>query len=284
MVHFMARHPESGQILIFAATVSILWVIEQIALTEPSGPKVRHAAVNVLFVLTALPAELVLSAICLSVSTWVDTMKWGLLNQLPDASNPWIRYVLAFVALDFCDYAYHRVAHRIPVIWRFHLVHHTDRTVDVSTTMREHPGETVARGAFLVLSTFVLGASFEVLLLRQAAETIFAIFSHTATRLPPRLGHLLGLVFITPNLHHVHHHFERPYTDKNFGGVFSVWDRLFGTFAEPPAIAMTFGLDTHMEPVAVGDPRRLFAMPFAPSAPLSPASPPEPAVFAPLCP
>jgi sterol desaturase/sphingolipid hydroxylase (fatty acid hydroxylase superfamily) len=262
MYDFLVRHADATQILLFAIVVSTLWAVEHIVLAVPDGQKLRHTGINVLFVLTALPAELALSTLCLAVSRLVTSHGWGLVALMPDPSSPWVRYILVFVALDLLDYVYHRTMHHIPSLWRFHLVHHTDPMVDSSTTVREHPGESVVRGGFLVLWTFLLGASFEVLLLRQAAETVSAIFAHSALRLPERMARVLGFVFITPNLHHVHHHFELPYTNCNYGGVFSVWDRLFGTFAELPADKTVFGLDTHMEPVAITHFVPLMTMPF----------------------
>ena len=198
--------------------------------------------------------------VCLAMSHWATTHDWGMTSLLP--ASPWVKYGLVFLALDLLDYVYHRTMHFLPGLWRFHLVHHTDQVVDASTTVREHPGETLIRGGFLVLWTFILGASFEVLLLRQAAETVSAILAHSALRLPPRAARLLGTVFITPNLHHVHHHFELPYTDCNYGGVFSFWDRLFGTFAELDEDETIFGLDTHMAANETQDFGVLIKMPF----------------------
>jgi sterol desaturase/sphingolipid hydroxylase (fatty acid hydroxylase superfamily) len=94
---------------------------------------------------------------------------------------------------------------------------------------------------------FVCGAPFGALLLRQTGQTLTNILAHTSFRLPPLAARIFGWVFITPNLHHVHHHFKQPYTDRNFGDTFSIWDRLFGTFAEPFAENSIFGLDTHMK-------------------------------------
>jgi sterol desaturase/sphingolipid hydroxylase (fatty acid hydroxylase superfamily) len=146
---------------------------------------------------------------------------------------------------DLLDYIYHRAMHQIPGLWRFHLVHHTDTVMDVSTTLREHPGETVLRNGFLLIGVLVCGASFESLILRQTIQTFSNILSHTALRLPSAGAHVLGWVFITPNLHHVHHHFRLPFTNTNYGDTLSIWDRLFGTFAAPTASNSTAGLDTH---------------------------------------
>ncbi len=263
MAEFFIRHADATQILLFAGAISLLWAIEHLVISLPEGEKLRHTGVNALFALTALPIELVLSAACLAVSRETLDHGLGLVNLFPDPSSVWVRDALMFVALDLFDYLYHRLMHHVPPLWRFHLVHHTDQHVDSSTTVREHPGETAIRSAALVVWTFLLGASFEVLLMRQAAETVFAILAHSALRMPPGVARVMGFLFVTPNLHHVHHHNVLPYTDSNFGGVFSVWDRLFGTFAELEAEDTVFGLDTHMEPTTVGDFGSLVAMPFA---------------------
>ena len=262
MSDFFVRHADAAQIVIFAVAISGLWLVERIVVAVPDGEKLRHTGVNALFIATALPIELVLSTACLWVSHWVIAHHWGLAALLPAPGSLWVKYVFVFVALDLGDYLYHRLMHHIPALWRFHLVHHTDQVVDSSTTAREHPGESAVRSAFLVLWTFVLGASFEVLLLRQAAETVSAVLAHSAIRLPSWLARPLGWVLITPNLHHVHHHYVLPYTDRNFGGVLSVWDRMFGTFAELDEAHTVFGLDTHMARERAAAFTSLVAMPF----------------------
>ena len=262
MADFILRHADLTQILLFAGAISVLWAVEHVVIALPEGEKLRHTGVNALFALTALPIELVLSAACLAASRETLDHGLGLVNLFPDPSSAWVKYGLVFVALDLFDYVYHRLMHHVPPLWRFHLVHHTDQLVDSSTTVREHPGETAIRSAALVLWTVLLGASFEVLLMRQAAETVCAILAHSALRMPPRAARIIGLVFVTPNLHHVHHHNVLPYTDSNFGGVFSIWDRLFGTFAELSPEETVFGLDTHMDAAHVEDFGRLVVMPF----------------------
>ena len=263
MAEFFFRHSDAAQILIFAGCISLLWAVEHVLIALPEGVKLRHTSINALFVLTALPVELALSLVCLGASHWAATHHFGLVWLFPAPENPWLRYGLVFLLLDLGDYIYHRFMHHTPWLWRFHLVHHTDQVVDSSTTVREHPGETVVRGLSLVIWTLLLGASYEVLLLRQAAETVSAVLAHSALRMPERLARWLGYVFVTPNLHHVHHHYVLPYTDRNFGGVLSIWDRLFGTFAELEAEKCVFGLDTHMAPEACASFGSLMGMPFA---------------------
>ena len=100
------------------------------------------------------------------------------------------------------------------------------------------------------------------MVLRQTVQTLSNILAHTALRLPSRPGRALGWIFITPNLHHVHHHFQLPYTNRNYGDVFSIWDRLFGTFTELAKEDTVFGLDTHMEEAVHGNYLGAVSIPF----------------------
>ncbi len=242
--------------------ITSLWLFERRISTEPTGKKWRHTWGNFLFVASALPIQLAISVVLIAVSGWTQVHHWGLAYLLPDALGPWARYLFMFMVLDLLAYVYHVLMHRIALFWRFHLVHHTDGTVDVSTTVREHPGETFLRNCIELLFAFLCGASFWVLMLRQSVQSVSNIIAHTSCRFSPRLARILGWVFITPNLHHVHHHYRLPYTNCNYGDVLSIWDRLFGTYTELAAEDTRFGLDTHMHArsgVSYGD---MMKMPF----------------------
>ncbi|MDB5359073.1 MAG: Sterol desaturase/sphingolipid hydroxylase, fatty acid hydroxylase superfamily [Rhodospirillales bacterium] len=243
---FLIEHPSTTQLALFAIIMISMWSIEHAVLAKSLRAKWRHTLFNALFIAPALPIQIVMMMLCAALAHWVEEHHWGVVQLLPNADNPFIRYGVMFVVLDFLDYLYHFSMHQVPGFWRFHLVHHTDEALDVSTTVREHPGETLIRNAFLMLWVLLTGASLEVLFLRQAVETAVNILSHTSFRLPPRPARILGWLFITPNLHQTHHHFERPATNCNFGDVFSIWDRLFGTFLELAAEDTVYGLDTHM--------------------------------------
>ncbi|MDB6020230.1 MAG: Fatty acid hydroxylase [Pedosphaera sp.] len=254
---YLAEHTSSTQAFLFLFVMTSMWLIERSATGESARTKWRHTATNAVFILSALPIQLVIMAFCLGLAAWVTAHRWGLVYFLPHADNPWIKYGLMFFALDLLDYVYHFTMHRVAPFWRFHLMHHTDRALDVSTTFREHPGETVLRNLFLMLWVFLCGASIEILILRQAVESVANILSHTSFRLPRRAAGIVGWVFITPNLHQAHHHFKLPATNCNYGDVFSFWDRLFGTYLELPKSDTVFGLDTHMSGVAMRFPIRL---------------------------
>lgn len=242
---FLTEH-KSFQAFLFISVVVATWLTEKLVRKEPGGEKLRHTAGNAVFILTALPIQVGMMVLCYGVSEWAAAHRFGLVYLLPGADNPWIKYGLMFVLLDLLDYVYHVSVHKVRLFWRFHLLHHTDQKVDVSTTFREHPGETVVRNLFLILWVFLCGASVGILILRQTVETVSNILSHTSFRLPGRVGRMVGWIFITPNLHQAHHHHKLPATNCNYGDVFSVWDRIFGTYIDLPRSETVFGLDTHM--------------------------------------
>jgi sterol desaturase/sphingolipid hydroxylase (fatty acid hydroxylase superfamily) len=242
-----ARDPATFQCALFLACFATLWVVEQRAFGETPAQKTKHSGVNLLFLVIALPAQLALIALCLRVAAYVTAHRIGLVYLLPHADNVWIRLGVMFLVLDLLDYFYHYLAHNVPFIWRFHLAHHSDQAVDVSTTFREHAVETLIRVSFLTLVVAICGASVAVLALRQTIETFANLSQHTRFRLPQRAQNIFGKIFVTPNLHHAHHHFRLPGTNSNYGDVLSIWDRIFGTYRDFGQERIVFGVDTHME-------------------------------------
>lgn len=244
---FFSVHEDLAQIILYAAVITSLWFAEVLISADGLRSKWKHSSVNMLFIFTALPVQLLLISFIVIVSKWANLHHWGLLNLVNWHTKGLSYYVIAFVLLDFCEYIYHVIMHKVDTLWKFHLVHHSDLKVDVSTTIREHPGETFIRTCFLMLWVFILGPVVGVLILRQIFQSFSNIVAHTQFRLSNRANKVIGFIFITPNLHHVHHHYRLPYTDCNYGDVLSIWDRLFGTFCELDREDTHFGIDTHMD-------------------------------------
>jgi sterol desaturase/sphingolipid hydroxylase (fatty acid hydroxylase superfamily) len=152
--------------------------------------------------------------------------------------------------LDFIGaWLVHWVEHKVKWMWKFHLIHHTDTTVDVTTGLRHHPGETVFRIFFTILGVFLVGVPIGIVMLYQSLSVLFAHITHANINMPVKVDKALSLVFVTPNMHKVHHHYTQPLTDTNYGNIFAIWDRVFGTFAEVDDIKnLKYGIDTHMDP------------------------------------
>lgn len=139
---------------------------------------------------------------------------------------------LDLVILDLWIYIWHRLAHQVPFLWRFHEVHHLDRFLDVSSAVRFHFGEVIlsalARGAIV----FSLDVNLVSVLIFDAMVLLGAAFHHSNVALPGKLERTLRWVIVTPSHHWVHHHAIRADTDSNYGTVLTLWDRLFGTFSK----------------------------------------------------
>lgn len=151
----------------------------------------------------------------------------GLLNQVDIGF--WPTTLIALIALDLTGYAIHVAKHKVPWLWRFHRVHHTDTAVDFTTNFREHPVE-VAIGIFGAVPTIVLlGLPPVAVLCYQIAGVVVNLLAHANLYLPPWLDRQLRRVLVTPDFHRLHHSSQRAFTDSNYGGVLTGFDRLFGT-------------------------------------------------------
>jgi sterol desaturase/sphingolipid hydroxylase (fatty acid hydroxylase superfamily) len=245
--HFIAGHGSQIQLFLFVGLFFISWNIENINGILFNYKKWKHAFINAPFILTNIPGQLLLGFAFVKIIEWTTQHQFGFLYHLTIGKNSLLLFIASFVFLDLGEYVYHVTMHKVKRLWMFHIVHHSDPVVDVSTTLREHPGENFIRLSFTLLWVFISGTVFWALMLRQVIQVFTTFFAHMNYRLPEKVDSVIGLVFITPNLHQVHHHYKQPYTDCNYGDVFSFWDRLFGTFKKLPAKDLVFGVDTYMQ-------------------------------------
>lgn len=163
----------------------------------------------------------------------------GLLSTLPEGL---MKYLAAFLLLDFTLYAWHYATHHCDALWLFHKVHHSDRSFNVTTGLRFHMGELFLEVLVRVAFIAVIGVNAEVVLINQTLISLFVLFHHTNVRFPQE--HFLSHFLIVPRLHRMHHSALREEHDSNYGAVLSIWDHLFGTLkqGEPQAIGLT-GVD-----------------------------------------
>lgn len=152
---------------------------------------------------------------------------WGLLNLID--SPPLVGIVVSVLIVDLVLYGCHRLYHASDLAWRFHVVHHSDAVVDLTTAFRFHPFETLCNGAATTAAAFLLGLSPEGLLLYQLCMSAQGFFGHSNVRTPEWLDRLIGLVLVTPRFHHIHHAAGVVECHSNFGVSFTFWDRLFGS-------------------------------------------------------
>jgi exosortase len=165
--------------------------------------------------------------------------------ELPSA----VELLLTFLVLDLWRYWEHRFFHRMPWLWRMHLVHHSDTQIDVTTSERHHPLEVILGTLVMMCLIAGLGLPAAAVGVYLLAATVVALYSHANLRLDPSLDRLLRVVIVTPSQHAVHHSDLQPETDSNYGSVLTVWDRWFGTYVDPQdARIPRFGLDYFRRP------------------------------------
>lgn len=139
-------------------------------------------------------------------------------------------FIVALLALDGASYLVHRLMHQTPILWRVHLVHHIDASVDATTAFRQHPIEGVLRFSFIAATAWGLGAPPAAIALYRLLGSLNSVLEHANVRVPRWLDRIAVLVWVTPDMHKVHHSRDRIETDSNYANLFSFFDRLFGTF------------------------------------------------------
>jgi sterol desaturase/sphingolipid hydroxylase (fatty acid hydroxylase superfamily) len=229
-----------------------LWVacwMSFFALLENSMPvfslsykRMKHAGVNLSFLLTTAVVNFLVGLLTAGVYVYLGTHRVGLIHWL-DAPW-WVELAICLLLLDLIGmYLSHYVLHKFKWLWKFHMVHHSDTHVDVTTGTRHHPGDWLIREAFALAAVVVTGAPVSFYFIFRFANVIFTYLTHANISLPSWLETPLSWVFITPHAHKFHHHFERPWTDSNYGNIFSFWDRLFGTYVYGDVHEVRYGLD-----------------------------------------
>ena len=262
---YFATIPSAHRALILAGGIAVFWLWEGAApLFGARYRKWPHALVNFFFTATTIVVNFALAFLLLRTSEWAIAREVGVLFWLPPMPL-WLATVVGLLLLDLVSaWLAHVVSHHVPPLWKFHLVHHSDTHVDTTTANRHHPGESVVRFAFTALAVAVTGAPLWMVFLYQAMSVVLSQFNHANIALPAALDRALSWVIVTPDMHKVHHHYVLPHTDSNYGNIFSIWDRLFGTFRTIDRRALVYGIDTHMDPREHETVPALLTMPFRP--------------------
>lgn len=152
------------------------------------------------------------------------------LRWAPGTVGFWTHFALAFLVLDFLNYALHRTFHAVPIFWRVHSAHHSDTSLDVSTTVRSHPVEVILSAVMLGVGGALLGCSALEVGVYGLVKTAVQLVGHADVRLYPLLESTIGRLIVTPKFHRIHHSSARPETDSNYGEVFAFWDSLLGSY------------------------------------------------------
>ena len=185
------------------------------------------------------PANLALLTIMLGLVTvvpissiaaahWAESENFGLLNWLD--ISPITTIVVSFLIYSLSEYLVHLSHHKIPFLWRFHKIHHSDRDLDVTTTFRQHPVSVIVLLTVNVLTILLFGLQPVAVLIQIVLALVVDLSHHTVIHFPSKLDRMLRAFIITPSLHHIHHSDYVVETDSNYGHDLAIWDQIFGTF------------------------------------------------------
>ncbi len=224
-------------------------------------PRLRRAVRNVAAGGLSLGVvELLQAPLVAPVANWVSRQGFGLLNlfSLPPAAST----ILAIVLLDYSLWHWHRINHRVPFFWRFHLVHHVDRDLDATTGLRFHFGEMALSVAYRAVQILVIGPTAQAVWIYQSLLFVSVLFHHSNTRLPLGVERVLVRFVVTPRMHGIHHSDWKNETDSNWSSLLSIWDRLHGTVVlSVPQADVEIGVPAYRRPEDMTLPT-ILAMPF----------------------
>ena len=263
IIAYFSTIPSSHRSLILVGGITFFWLIENaIPFFNFNYKKWNHASINFFFTITTIIVNFVLAFILLLTAAWVVKNQFGILQWLPSI-NIWAFALIGLLLLDLIGaYLAHLFEHKIKIFWRFHLIHHTDTWIDTTSANRHHPGESVIRFVFTSLGVLIVGAPMWMVFLYQSLSVVLSQFNHANISLPENVDKFISYFIVSPDMHKIHHHYVLPYTDSNYGNIFSIWDRLFGTFSTLNRDEIIYGVDSHLNPLEHNNLKNLLKIPF----------------------
>lgn len=213
----------------------------------PTVHRLRNLAVAGLAAATVHVFE---TPVVLPLARSVARHGWGVTARL--GRPAWLRSLAAIVLLDYTLYLWHIIVHRVPQLWRFHLVHHVDLDLDTTTGLRFHAGELIASVPWRCAQILVIGVTPAALTAWQTLTIASVLFYHSNVRLSERAERLLSWFVATPRMHAIHHSIEPVQLQSNFSSGLAIWDRLHGTARfDSDASEVTVGVPGYLDPEQV---------------------------------
>lgn len=235
--------------------ISLFWILEGVfPIVKFQYKKWKHSLPNFFFTLTTIIINLAFAFLIVKTSDWTQATGFGILPMMGGMSI-WIKLIVGIMVLDFVGaWLIHWTEHKVYWMWKFHVIHHSDEHVDTTTALRHHPGESVFRAVFTCLAVLIVGAPIWLVMLYQSMSAIISQFNHSNLKLPTAIDKGISHLFVTPGMHRIHHHYQQPYSDRNYGNIFSIWDRMTGNYAWIPYQDVKFGLDVfHKQSQSIKD-------------------------------
>jgi sterol desaturase/sphingolipid hydroxylase (fatty acid hydroxylase superfamily) len=219
---------ETLQIVAFVSVFAVLSALETISPFLPNPSRLQHMRRNLSLMFCNVLVDVGMRGLTAGASVYVARHGFGLLHAAE--LSTFKLAVVGILLLDFTNYGIHRLKHSLPVLWKFHQVHHSDSWLDVTTSLRFHPGETLITMFLQLAVVIVFGIPTWVMALYFLCLIFFILINHSNVRWPLAADRCMRSVFTSPYMHKTHHSREQSENDSNFSDIFSIWDRLFKTY------------------------------------------------------
>jgi len=269
IIEYFSNMPKLHRsIILFGGLALFLFIENGVPFFKKKYNKTSHTALNVFFTITTVLINLGMAGVLFFATEFVSNNNFGILEWLGlidyDSSGKLLLAMfLGVLLMDFIGaWLPHYIEHKVVFLWQFHVIHHSDKHVDASTANRHHPGESVLRFLFTTIAILVVGAPVWIVMIYQSLSVILSQFNHSNLNVPDGVDKAIRLVFCTPQMHRIHHHYRQPYSDTNYGNIFSFWDRIFQTYVWVDNRKLVFGVDTYMEKKETDDAWFLLKLPF----------------------
>lgn len=237
-------------LLLFTGFLLLAENVQKLRKRKLSGwnRKWKRIKINVLVAASALfTLRIALIPLLVLIAKWAEVKTIGLFNWI--AFPDWLAYALGFLLLDYGNYLWHVLNHKIRFLWRFHNVHHIDLDLDVTTAVRFHFGEILLSVFFRGLIILILGAPYLLVLIYEIFFEAATNFHHTNWKLPYTLEKALNWIIVTPRMHGVHHSIVQRETNSNYSTIFSWWDRIHQSIKlNIPQDEINIGVPSYRDP------------------------------------
>ena len=248
--------------ILFSGGLALFLVLELLNPYRPSSVSKWKRWVNnlALSLFNSLLIQLIFSSAIVTTAFYVQTHKLGILSMLE--APPWLKILITVAFMDFMLYVWHLLNHEVPLLWRFHRVHHSDLNMDVSTATRFHIGELAISVIIKICIIFFLGASYAGVLIFESAVVLCTQFHHSSLKVPKWFETAWWIFFVPPSMHRTHHSVIIKERDTNYGAIFSIWDRILGTLlTNVDQKRIRIGVGAYTKPDKLNF-HRLLTMPF----------------------
>lgn len=233
------------QPILMLSALALFYVTESFIPYFSRTSRIKHSSRNLFMNVLTIATNILLSTVFVGGIMWASQNRFGILNWLHIAG--WPAIISGIFLLDLGSYCLHIITHKVPLLWRYHRVHHSDTELDSTSGFRFHPLEIIMQNLWQTGFLMLLGMPIASAILYYTFFLPWLVAEHSNIRFPQWFEKYASWLIVTPGWHKVHHSSYRPETDSHYADLFTIWDRLFGTHKEVNVDKINYGIEQFRE-------------------------------------